>query len=253
MLEPTRADRAGNGAAGRPTYGEILQLDTLLDLRQRLSGQHDELFFLIAHQVYELWFKVILSELEHARDRMLDRDVPGALYGLRRVVAVERVMVAQVETLETISPGSFAEFRDVFQGTSGFQSAQFREIEFLSGLKDPTYLDRVTVTAAERDRLRRRLAEPTLWDAFQQLVGPDWPAGLPDLLRTQRHTGEIVLAEALLDHDEGFSLWRTRHVHMVERMIGRKPGTGGSSGVSYLTATLEKRFFPELWQARSAV
>jgi tryptophan 2,3-dioxygenase len=242
---------AANGR--RHTYGEILQLDTLLDLRMRLSDQHDELFFLIAHQVYELWFKVILSELEHARDRMFARDAPGALYGLRRVRAVERVMVVQVETLETISPGSFAGFRDEFQGTSGFQSAQFREIEFLSGLKDPSYLDRVELTGAEHGRLRRRLAEPTVWDAFLDLVGPDWLAGLPSLLRSQAVTEAVALAEALLDHDEGLSLWRSRHVYMVERLIGRKPGTGGSSGVNYLISTLEKRLFPELWEARSAV
>lgn len=251
--QPTRPAAGANGGTQQLTYGEILQLDTLLDLRQRRSDRHDELFFLIAHQVYELEFKVILSELERTRDLLFAADVPGALYCLRRVREIEQVMVSQVATLETISPGSFAEFRDEFDGTSGFQSAQFREIEFLSGLKDPSYLDRVEVTAAERRRLRRRLAEPTVWDAFQQLVGPEWLADLPGLLRSRAATDAVAVAEALLDHDEGISLWRGRHVYMVERLIGRKPGTGGSSGVSYLTATLEKRFFPQLWEARSAV
>src|SRR5262245_43145467 len=142
----------GDSDVRQLTYGEILRLDELLNMQRRLNGAHDELFFLLAHQVYELWFKTILYELEHARDRLFSGDIPGALYSLHRVTSIERVMIAQVETLETISPGNFVEFRDEFQGTSGFQSAQFREIEFLSGLKDPDYLGRVTVTPAERTR-----------------------------------------------------------------------------------------------------
>src|SRR6266545_1158925 len=214
------------------TYGEILRLDELLKMQRRMSGAHDEQFFLVAHQVYELWFKIILDELEHARDRLFSGDIPGALYSLHRVTTIERVLVAQVETLETISPGSFVEFRDVFQGTSGFQSAQFREIEFLSGLKDPGYLGRVTVTPAERARLRRRLAEPTLWDAFVELTGPERLSELPKLLSNKFDTDLGLLAEGL---------------------IGSKPGTGGSSGAGYLRATLDKRFFPKLWEARSSL
>jgi tryptophan 2,3-dioxygenase len=240
--------------AATPTYGQILRLDELLTMQAQLCEVHDELFFIVAHQVYELWFKVILFELESARDRIFADDVPRALYSLRRVRALERVLVEQVDTLETISPGSFLALRRALSASSGFQSAQFREIEFLSGLKDRSYLDRVDVLPVERARLERRLHEPTLWDAFCALLRcRDEPDLLQLLRRDVSDSDVLVLAEALLDHDEGFCLWRSRHVHMVERMIGHKRGTGGSSGVSYLRSTLAKRFFPRLWELRSAL
>jgi tryptophan 2,3-dioxygenase len=246
--------RRDGPTAATPTYGQLLQLDELLTMQAQLCEVHDELFFIVAHQVYELWFKVILFELESARDRIFADDVPRALYSLRRVRALERVLVEQVDTLETISPGSFLALRTALSASSGFQSAQFREIEFLSGLKDRSYLDRADLLPVERARLERRLREPTLWDAFCALLRR---RGEPDLLQLLRRdvsdSDVLVLAEALLDHDEGFGLWRSRHVHMVERMIGHKPGTGGSSGVSYLRSTLAKRFFPRLWELRSAL
>ena len=236
-----------------PPYGEVLRLDELLTWQTPFSSNlHDEVFFIAVHQIHELWFRVVLHELEAAREHIDDDAIPRALYSLRRVHAIERVLVEQVDTLETISPGSFRHMRSVLGASSGFQSAQFREIEFLSGLKDPSYLDAVEVTATERRRLERRLDEPTLWDAFMALLDR---RGMPDLLTLLRQDAvynEVhALAEALLDHDEGFCLWRSRHVRMVERMIGYKHGTGGSSGVSYLQATTEKRFYPPLWELRT--
>jgi tryptophan 2,3-dioxygenase len=232
-------------------YGEILRLDELLTMQERALDIHDSLFFFTVHQVYELWFMVILHELEAARARMFAADAAGATYCLARVRAVERVMVEQVDTLETISPRNFADIRDRLQASSGLQSAQFREIEFISGLKDPGWMERAEVTPAERERLLRRLGEPTLWDAFLALVAARGAPDLLELMRERSDSSVLGLAEALLDHDEGFMLWRARHVLMVERIIGHKSGTGGTTGAGYLRSTLPKRFFPPLWDLRS--
>lgn len=234
------------------TYGEILRLDELLDMQERIADVPDTLFFITIHQIYELWFMVVLHELEQARARLFDDDIRSARHHLTRVHAIERVLVGQVDTLETIDPAGFLAIRSQLETTSGFQSAQFREIEFLSGLKDPSYLDSVVVQPSERRRLERRLGEPTLWDAFRAVHDCHGRPDLVALMRTGEGDHELLdLANALLDHDEGFSLWRARHVHMVERHIGHKPGTGGSTGVGYLRGTLDKRFFPELWAMRS--
>lgn len=233
------------------TYGEILRLDQLLDMQERIADVHDALFFITIHQIYELWFRVLLYELEAARDALFANQVSFAIYCLRRVKAIERVLVEQVDTLETIHPRNFLEIRDRLQASSGFQSAQFREIEFLSGVKDPGYLEVAELTPLERERLRRRLSEPTLWDAFLAALDRRDGEDLSSLLASPNGSEPAALAEALLDHDEGFSLWRLRHVHMVERMIGKKTGTGGSSGVTYLQSTLDKHFFPPLWDLRS--
>lgn len=232
-------------------YGGYLKIPELLSLQQGLSEAHDELLFITVHQAYELWFKVVLFELEGARDA-LDRDeLPRALHLLRRVHVIERLLVEQVEVLETMAPPDFLDFRHRLAPASGFQSVQFREIEFLSGLKDRRYLDLVEASPEERARLERRLAEPALSDAFAALLGR---RGVPTLTELVRSGGELFeVGEALLDHDEAFALWRSRHVLMVERQIGGKPGTGGSSGAAYLRGTLGKRFFPDLWEVRSTL
>jgi tryptophan 2,3-dioxygenase len=232
-------------------YGEILRLDELLLMQEKVAEVHDTLFFITVHQIHELWFKVLLHELECARARMFEGDVGGARHCLRRVRSVERVLVEQVDTLETIRPRDFLEIRDHLRASSGMQSAQFREIEFISGAKDEGWVEKGEFTLTERERLRSRLHEPTLWDAFLALMeargGPDLAA----LMCESADSDLVALAEALLDHDEGFALWRSRHVLMVERMIGRKAGTGGSSGVPYLQATLATRFYQPLWDLRS--
>ena len=244
---------AGFGEEGRRlSYGSYLKIPELLELQQGLTTEHDELLFIVAHQVYELWFKVVLSELQTARERIDGDDIFFARHHLRRVYVIERLLVEQIEVLETMSPQDFLAFRSRLAPASGFQSVQFREIEFLSGLKEPKYMARLEAAPDERARLQRRLDEPSVADAFHALVKR---RGSPTLLEIFRHRelyGDLFdLSEALLDHDEAFAHWRSRHVLMVERQIGSKPGTGGSTGARYLRSTLDKRFYPDLWELRS--
>jgi len=261
---------------GLLTYGGYLRLDRLLSA-QRLESDppaHDELLFITIHQVYELWFQQLLHEAEAARDVMLAAG-PGAGPGgaerlwwaqhlLARMHVVERLLVQQVDVLETMTPQDFLQFRQSLAPASGFQSVQFRELEFLSGAKDPSFVRRFRgLTDAERDRLARRLAEPTLWEAFLGvLAGRGLPVGDDDevtaSLRRVAHDRSSypevwALAEALLQHDELAAAWRARHVVMVERMIGSRTGTGGSSGAGYLRSRLDLRYYPLLWELRSVL
>lgn len=274
------------GAKGRDqlTYGSYLRLPQLLDAQHRESDPpaHDELLFITIHQVYELWFQQLLHEVDAVRDTLLrtaagggedDRLRPRSASGgaswwglhlLNRVHVIERVLVQQIDVLETMTPQDFMEFRQRLAPASGFQSVQFRELEFVSGAKDEAYVDRFRgLTDQERERLRRRLAEPSLWDAFVQLLearGLDTSGdeALTGSLRTVAHDrptyGDLwALAEALILHDELAAAWRARHVVMVERMIGSKSGTGGSTGASYLRSRLELKYYPLLWELRSAL
>jgi tryptophan 2,3-dioxygenase len=236
----------------RLSYGSYLKIPELLQLQDGLSHEHDELLFIVAHQVYELWFKVVLFELEAARDRIDSDDVFFARHYLERVHVIEKLLVEQIEVLETMSPQDFLAFRFQLAPASGFQSVQFREIEFLSGLKEPKYLARLETSADETARLRRRLDEPSLDDAFHRLLERRGSPTLLEVFRDRDRYGDLYdLCEALIDHDEAFAHWRARHVLMVERQIGGKTGTGGSSGAEYLRTTLDKRFYPELWDVRS--
>jgi tryptophan 2,3-dioxygenase len=241
------------GEEGRElSYGTYLKVQELLELQSGLSQEHDELLFIVAHQVYELWFKVVLFELEGARERIDADDIFFARHYLHRIHVVERLLIEQIEVLETMSPQDFLAFRSKLAPASGFQSVQFREIEFLSGLKEPKYLERLEATTEERARLHRRLEEPSLGDAFRRLLERRGSPSLPDIFRDRERYGDLFdLCEALLDHDQAFAHWRARHVLMVERQIGSKTGTGGSSGAQYLRTTLGKRFYPELWDVRS--
>ena len=241
------------GEEGRKlSYGSYLKIAELLDLQHGLSDEHDELLFIVAHQVYELWFKVVLDELEATRSRIDSDDIFFARHHLRRVHVVERLLIEQIEVLETMSPQDFLAFRSQLAPASGFQSVQFREIEFLSGLKDRKYLERIEGSIDEMSRLKHRLEEPSLADAFHGLVERRGSPSLLEIFRDRARYGDLFdLCEALLDHDEAFAHWRARHVLMVERQIGSKTGTGGSSGAQYLRSTLGKRFYPELWEVRS--
>ncbi|MGH2674407.1 MAG: tryptophan 2,3-dioxygenase [Actinomycetota bacterium] len=249
---------------GQLSYGSYLRVPELLSLQSPLSkpAAHDELLFIIVHQAFELWFREMVFDLEAVRDLMFAGDTHRARHLLTRVHAVERLLIEQLEVIETMSPQDFLEFRSNLSPASGFQSAQFREIEFLGGLKERGFLSGADL-AEERERLERRLEEPTLWDAFCALLEAN---GLPmpddddetrrnSLLKVARDRDAFAelwyLSEDLLVHDELFSLWRQRHILMVERQIGTKRGTGGSSGAPYLRTTLDKRFFPELWELRS--
>ena len=238
---------------------ELLQLQTLLSS----PTAHDELLFIVIHQAYELWFKELLFELESIRACLFDGDTRRARHYLRRAHAIDRLLIEQIPVLETMSPQEFLEFRHNLAPASGFQSVQFREVECISGLKEPGIISRLGDTREERDRLERRLQESTLWDAFCSVMernGFPMPADDPvarreSLLRVVRDEGTytelFAVSDSLLTHDELIATWRARHVLMVERQIGSKTGTGGSTGVSYLKTTLDKRFYPELWDIRT--
>jgi tryptophan 2,3-dioxygenase len=253
----------------RLTYGSYLRLEQLLSAQQLESepAAHDELLFITIHQVYELWFKQLLHEATAARDAMLSSSVDAnrlwwAQHLLGRMHVIERVLVQQIDVLETMTPQDFLQFRQILAPASGFQSVQFRELEFLSGAKDPSFVRRFKgLTDVERHRLRRRLEEPTLWDAFVHVLSErGLPVGSDDEIsegvRRAAHDRATyadiwALAEAMLQHDELAASWRARHVVMVERMIGAKTGTGGSTGADYLRSRLELRYYPLLWGLRS--
>ena len=253
------------------TYSTYLKVPELLQLQVPLSepNHHDEMLFIIIHQVYELWFKQLLHEVD-AAIVALDGDSILQVHKIfKRIVTIQEVLIEQLPILETMTPQDFEVFRSHLNPASGFQSVQFRELESVSGIKDPRYLA-FHKNAPEADaQLRRRLEEPTLWDAFVGCLhrrGMDVPdkapePGSPDSLRleealykiyteTEKHYALYLACELLVDYDERFQLWRFGHVKMVERTIGMRRGTGGSSGARYLRSTLSKRFFPELWEMR---
>lgn len=258
------------------SYNKYLRVAELIDLQTCLSSpaQHDELLFITVHQAYELWFKQILHEIDAAILLMKEDRAGEAAQAMRRVVEIEKLLVTQIHILETMSPVRFLGFRDELNPASGFQSMQFREIEFSSGLKDEQILRQFAADEFARKRLEARLQKPSLSDAYFALLrrsgfdtpGADTPrdekerrtnygkrqrAIVEVLTHPEQLNKEYQLAEVLLEHDEYFALWRSHHIKMVERMVGTKPGTGGSEGVAYLKGTLDKKFFPELWEART--
>ncbi len=259
----TTAGRSFGEEGGLLTYGGYLRLADLLALAVPQSDPpaHDELLFITVHQVYELWFRQVLFELEAARDAMTAGQTWRARHLLRRVHAIERLLITQVDILETMTPQDFLEFRAGLAPASGFQSVQYRELEFLSGHKDQAFLARFrSVSDAERVRLARRLAEPSLWDAYLSLLASRGLAvGCEDevlaslrLVAGDRASYDDLwqLAEDLLSHDELAGLWRGRHVAMVERQIGTRSGTGGSTGAPYLRRRVPLRYYPLLWELR---
>jgi tryptophan 2,3-dioxygenase len=260
----TEADRHFGEEGARLTYGSYLRVAELLD-QQHLESDppaHDELLFITIHQVYELWFKQLLHELTAVREAMFEGALWWARHLLVRVHTIESVLIQQVGILETMTPQDFLAFRELLSPASGFQSVQFRELEFLSGAKDPGYLQRFRgLTEAEQHRLGRRLEEPSLWDAFVHvLAATGLPAATDDdvlgslnvVAHDRPRYGEVwELAERLLDHDANAALWRSRHVTMVERQIGTKSGTGGSTGAPYLRSRLGLHYYPLLWELRS--
>jgi tryptophan 2,3-dioxygenase len=258
------ADISFGEAGAKLTYGSYLQLPRLLSSQQLESDPpaHDELLFITIHQVYELWFQQLLHEAETARDAMFDDQLWWARHLLARMHVIEGVLVSQIDVLETMTPQDFFTFRQLLAPASGFQSVQFRELEFISGAKDPSFVRRFRgLTDAEKERLRRRLDEPTLWDALLSVLASRGLAASSDdevraSLRTVAHNRATYfdvweLTEALIQHDELAAAWRGRHVTMVERMIGARTGTGGSSGSDYLRSRLPLRYYPLLWDLRS--
>ncbi len=245
------------------SYGSYLKLDELLGLQRPLSEppHHDEMLFIVIHQVYELWFKQLLHELDGAAAALDRDDLLRAAKQFRRIHAIQRLLEQQVDILETMTPQEFNQFRDHLNPASGFQSVQFRELEFACGLRRTDVLQWVELDDEQRARLERRRTEPSLYDRVKRLLrrrgfAVDSSEALVESYRQiysdeAAHYDLYLLLEDLIEFDERFLLWRGRHVRMVERMIGQKRGTGGSLGAKYLESTLAHRFFPELWTVRT--
>jgi tryptophan 2,3-dioxygenase len=265
---------------GQLTYSSYLQVPELLELQKPQSSptHHDELLFIVVHQTYELWFKELLHDLDAVVDNLEKAgaapqshdEVYEAARLLRRCTEITRVLVEQFTILETMLPTHFLAFRGLLEPASGFQSEQFREIEFLCGLKDEKMLRYHRPTPEAHASLKRRLEEPSLRDVFfgaLRSIGklPPSPAGSTEreqfeararavhaLYKDEHHYRDwIDVCERLTEFDELVVSWRLRHIQLVERIIGVRMGTGGSAGASYLKLTLDKKFFPELWEART--
>ena len=255
------------------TYGSYLAIDELLALqRPRSEGpEHDEMLFIVIHQVYELWFKQVLHEVDHVIVLLDARDPYRAQHSLKRILTILKVLVAQLDILETMTPLEFQSFRQRLEAASGFQSDQFRQLEFVLGNKSQGAIDRFPAGGRAWQALAERFGRPTLWDAFLKYLSregyaipapllardvtarvepsQELQATLIDLYR--RDPKHAEMCERLVDLDEGLQEWRYRHVKMVQRTIGAKMGTGGSSGAQYLATTLMTPIFPDLWEIRS--
>lgn len=259
---------------GRLVYADYLRVDELVGLQRTESDppHHDEMQFVVVHQVFELWFRLLLHETDRIGamlDRGDDASLREAVHLLRRVARIAASLQVQIGLLDSMKPARFLGFRDVLEPASGFQSYQFRELESAWGRKDPGQLRHHEGNPGRKARLERRLLAPSIPDRLGAMLrarGFDWPAGegeeiVPRRVRALKDVYEAPwkhplveeLLEALLEFDAQFALWRRHHVFMVERMIGRKWGTGGSQGVPYLEATLAARFFPEIWAVRTSI
>jgi len=256
------------------TYSEYLKIEELIRLQDCISEgpEHDETLFIIIHQVYELWFKVVLHETDHLMELIARGDLAKGGHTLKRILKIVKTLVSQLDVLETMTPLEFLSFRSFLDNASGFQSYQFRELEFVLGLKSEEALQRWQPGSKTRERLQNRFDNESLWHCFIVCLGnkgyeipEDWLKR--DLtLPTEPHQGlqQVLIdiyrnrpdiaefCESLTDFDEGLQEWRYRHVKMVERTIGARSGTGGSAGAAYLMKTLFKPAFPDLWEIRSS-
>jgi tryptophan 2,3-dioxygenase len=257
------------------TYSSYLRLGELLDLQTPASGgeDHDEMLFIVIHQVYELWFKQVLYETDLLRRALEGNDRPLVLATLKRILTIFKTLVSQVDILETMTPVSFSSFRYRLDTASGFQSFQFRELELVLGHRVPGLAERMAEGSEERRRVEERLRQPSLYDGFLRFLALNDYAIPKEVLERdvsgppvedervrqilvciyKTDPGNRDVCERLVDLDEGLQEWRYRHVKMVQRTIGMKTGTGGSAGVEYLKNTLFKPLFPDLWTIRTAL
>lgn len=272
MTEENKQDALAPAPKKSLTYASYLKIDELLDLQVPKSApaEHDEMLFIVIHQVYELWFKQILHEFDKICRELSANHLYEVMDGFKRCRTIMKVMVAQLDILETMTPIEFNSFRDRLESASGFQSAQFRELEFLLGYKRTNMIQFHPAGTRGRDALLARLSAPSVIDHFYDFLaarGYEIPAELRNreasapavanetiqehLLDIYRnHPDAALLLESMVDFDEGLQEWRYRHVKMVERTIGMKPGTGGSSGAEFLRKTLFQSVFPDLWAIR---
>ncbi len=256
-------------------YVSYLKVDQILTAQNPRSGsdghfEHDEMLFIIIHQVYELWFKQILHEIDQLNHLLLANELSPALATLRRILTILKTIVGQIDILETMTPLQFNSFRSFLDNSSGFQSVQFRELEFALGYKRQSMIDHFPDGLHGRSQLIERYHASTLWDTFLQFLnanGYNIPEeqlnrDVTQPIKSSQSLQKVLLSvykndpwisrlcERLVDFDEGLQEWRYRHVKMVSRTIGGKMGTGGSSGVKYLESTL-KPMWPDLWEIRS--
>ena len=234
-------------------YGTYLQLDKLLSLQHpRSSPEHpDELLFIIVHQASELWFKLIVHELEALNAKLSENDTLGALAAVKRVNALVRIVTSQLTALETLPPQHFAQFRGYLGTSSGSQSEQFRAIEAMSGLRDPHFIQVLEEHGGIPEKVQRALSYPPLQEQFNKVL--EFHAVTVEQIYAEEHQRPLqMLAEGLLEYEQGFAMWRFLHVQLVERIIGPSTGgTGGTLGSKYLQRTVNQRFFPDLWAVRS--
>jgi tryptophan 2,3-dioxygenase len=253
------------------TYSSYLALDEVLGAQRPRTDEHDELLFIVIHQVNELWFKELLHEGAHLQGRLEVGDSPHTLHTLKRMLTILKTVVAQIDVLETMTPRQFLTFRDRLEAASDFHSAQFRELEALLGRRDPRALTAYAPDSLDHARIAAAMARPSLFDSFVRYLGRQGYALPPAVLErdvTQPHEPSDAVQQALLaayaddgepaqvcermlDLDEGVMEWRYRHIQMVRRTIGDKRGTGGSEGASYLATTLPRPAFPDLWAVRT--
>ena len=251
------------GKSAPLSYNKYLKVPELLRLQETLSDpkSHDELLFIIIHQTYELWFKQILHEVDATLGWMNEGRSFRANHSLRAIIGIEKVLVTQIHILETMAQIGFLEFRDKLNPASGFQSMQFRELEFASGQKDEKILETFKHDEYAYKRLSERYQNPSVGDAFWSLLGrngfginsyEEKVAAIVEILtHPEKYSDFFLMQDLLIEHDENIALWRSHHVLMVERMLGMKPGTGGTAGVGYVAPTLTKKVFPELLEART--
>jgi tryptophan 2,3-dioxygenase len=253
------------------TYTSYLALEEILGAQRPRSDEHDEVLFIVVHQVYELWFKQLIHELGYLQRMLEEGNEARASATFKRLLTILKLVVAQLDVIETMTPVQFLAFRERLESASGFQSGQFRELEAILGRRDPGVLSAYHEGSVDRDRVQAAMARPSVYDSFLRYVnsrGYEIPAEVLErdvtqpavesegvqraLLQAYRDDGApALIAERMVDFDEGVMEWRYHHVKMVERTIGARPGTGGSPGAAYLRETLNKPFFPDLWTVRS--
>jgi len=253
------------------TYAGYLRLDQLLSAQEPRSGEHDEMLFIVIHQIYELWFKQLLHELVKLQDQLEAGETTHAMRTLRRTLAILKIVVAQLDVLETMTPTQFTAFRNALGTSSGFESAQFRQLEAVLGRRDRRMVAPYLADSPERARITAAMSRPSLFDSFLSYLsgqGYDVPAdvrgrdvtapleasdAVQQVLKKvyDDDTDATAVCELLVDLDEGMQEWRYHHIKMVERTIGARRGTGGSAGATYLQTTLDSPTFPDLWAMRS--